>query len=60
MKIIFATNNNHKARELQSVVPGTIEIITLKQAGIYIEIPEPYDTLEENAVEKAKTIRLPG
>lgn len=56
MKIIFATNNNHKARELQSVVPGTIEIITLKQAGINIDIPEPYDTLEKNAVEKAKTI----
>lgn len=56
MKIIFATNNNHKALELQSVVPATIEIITLKQAGIDIDIPEPYDTLEENAVEKAKTI----
>ena len=56
MKIIFATNNNHKALELQSVVPGTIEIITLKHAGIDIDIPEPYDTLEENAVEKAKTI----
>ena len=56
MKIIFATNNNHKALELQSVVPGTIEIITLKQAGIDIDIPEPYDTLEANAVEKAKTI----
>lgn len=56
MKIIFATNNNHKVQELQSVVPANIEIITLKQAGIDIDIPEPYDTLEENAIEKAKTI----
>ena len=56
MKIIFATNNNHKVEELQSVVPAHIQILTLKDAGIDIDIPEPHDTLEENAIEKAKTI----
>ena len=32
-----------------------IEILSLKEAGIHIDIPEPHDTLEENASEKSKT-----
>src|SRR6476660_6607175 len=56
MKIIFATNNGHKADEVRSVLPPAFEILTLKEAGINIDIPEPHDTLEDNALEKAKTI----
>ena len=56
MKLIFATNNQHKADEIRSVLNGTIELITLKEAGIDIDIPEPYDTLEENARTKSTTI----
>ncbi|MBS1654300.1 MAG: non-canonical purine NTP pyrophosphatase, partial [Bacteroidetes bacterium] len=56
MKLIFATNNKHKAEEIKGVVPPQVEIITLKEAGIEIDIPEPYNTLEENASEKSKTI----
>jgi XTP/dITP diphosphohydrolase len=56
MKIIFATNNQHKVDEIRSVLPDTLEIITLKEAGIDIDIPEPHDTLEDNAREKARTI----
>ncbi len=56
MKIIFATNNPHKVDEVRSVLPDYFEIITLKEAGIDIDIPEPYDTLEANAEEKAITI----
>ena len=56
MKIIFATNNQHKVDEIRSVLPATLEIITLKEAGINIDIPEPHDTLEDNAKEKARTI----
>ncbi|MDB5208958.1 MAG: rdgB [Flavisolibacter sp.] len=56
MKIIFATNNQHKVNEIRAVLPSHFEIITLKEAGIDIDIPEPHDTLEANAEEKATTI----
>lgn len=56
MKIIFATNNQHKVDEIRSALPDNFSIITLKEAGIDIEIPEPHNTLEENAAEKARTI----
>ena len=54
--LIFATNNEHKVSEIQSLLPKDINVITLQQAGINIDIPEPYDTLQENANTKAKTI----
>lgn len=61
MDIIFATNNAHKIAEIQQVLPPSIKLITLKEAGIDIEIPEPHDTLEANASEKSMTIhRLTG
>ncbi|MFZ1312045.1 MAG: RdgB/HAM1 family non-canonical purine NTP pyrophosphatase [Chitinophagaceae bacterium] len=56
MKLIFATNNQHKIDEIRSILGKKIEIITLKEAGINIDIPEPYNTLEENASGKSKTI----
>jgi XTP/dITP diphosphohydrolase len=54
--LIFATNNEHKVSEIQSLLPKDINVITLQQAGINIDIPEPYDTLQENANTKAKII----
>ena len=54
--LIFATNNVHKVSEIQSLLSKDINVITLQQAGINIDIPEPYDTLQENANTKAKTI----
>ncbi|MCU7693028.1 RdgB/HAM1 family non-canonical purine NTP pyrophosphatase [Haoranjiania flava] len=56
MQLIFATNNQNKINEIRKVVSEEIDIITLKQAGIDIDIPEPYDTLQENAATKSKTI----
>jgi XTP/dITP diphosphohydrolase len=56
MKLIFATNNQHKVDEIRSVVGNNLDIITLKEAGIDIDIPEPYNTLEENATGKSKVI----
>jgi len=56
MKLIFATNNQHKVDEIRSVIGDSIEIITLKEAGIDIDVPEPFNTLEENASNKSKTI----
>ena len=49
--LIFATNNEHKIKEIQSLVGSDFTIITLQEAGIDIDIPEPHDTLQENAYE---------
>ena len=54
--LIFATNNQHKVDEIQSLVGTDFNIIPLKEAGIDIDIPEPHDSLQENAAEKANTI----
>jgi len=58
MKLIFATNNAHKTDEVSSAIKTQtiLEIITLREAGIEIEIPEPYATLEENASHKSRTV----
>ncbi len=55
-KLIFATNNQHKVEEIRLVLGDRFEIVTLKDAGIDIEIAEPHFTLEENAREKSVTI----
>jgi len=54
--IIFATNNQNKVSEVRAVLGDVFNIITLKEAGLDIDIPEPHDTLEANATEKSKTI----
>ena len=54
--LIFATNNQHKVDEIRSVIGNDFNIITLKEAGINIDIPEPHDTLEKNATEKSTVI----
>lgn len=56
MKLIFATNNQHKVEEIMSVLPAGFPVLSLKDAGIDIDIPEPHETLQENAAEKARTI----
>lgn len=54
--LIFATNNKHKVEEIRNVTENKLQIITIKEAGIDIDIPEPYNTLRENAIAKASTI----
>jgi XTP/dITP diphosphohydrolase len=54
--LIFATNNQNKVQEVRAVLGELFNIITLKEAGINIDIPEPHDTLEANATEKSGTI----
>jgi XTP/dITP diphosphohydrolase len=56
MKLIFATNNQNKVAEIKAALTQGLEIITLKEAGIDIDIPEPHNTLEENATEKSTVI----
>jgi XTP/dITP diphosphohydrolase len=61
MKLIFATNNQHKVEEIRAVIGDKFELLTLQDAGIAIDIPEPHDTLEANASEKSQTIyRMTG
>ena len=55
-QLIFATNNQHKVEEMNLALKGKFSIKSLKEAGIDIDIPEPYNTLEENAITKARTI----
>lgn len=56
MKLIFATNNQHKVDEIRHAIGGRFELLTLRESGIDIDIPEPHDTLEANATEKSRTI----
>ncbi|MGX5820306.1 RdgB/HAM1 family non-canonical purine NTP pyrophosphatase [Chitinophaga lutea] len=56
MTFVFATNNENKVREIRSMLGDAFRIITLKEAGIDIDIPEPHDTLEANAREKSTVI----
>ena len=56
MKLIFATNNQHKTEEMQAAIGSSFELMSLQQAGINIDIPEPHDSLEANASEKSWTI----
>lgn len=56
MKLIFATNNSNKVNEIRSALNDSLHIISLKEAGIDKDIPEPHDTLEANASEKSNVI----
>ena len=55
-EFIFASNNPNKVYEIQSSIGNIIKVISLSEAGIDIDIPEPHDTLEANASEKSRTI----
>jgi XTP/dITP diphosphohydrolase len=56
MKIVFATNNANKILEIQSMLPESIEIISLESIGCHEEIPETANTIEENAIMKANYV----
>jgi XTP/dITP diphosphohydrolase len=56
MKLVFATHNQHKAAEVQSLLPKNISILSLNDIGCYAEIPETQETLEGNAIFKANFV----
>lgn len=57
-KIIFATKNNHKMKEIHEILDGKgYEILSMSEAGIDIDVVEDGTTFEENALIKARTIR---
>lgn len=51
--LVFATRNRHKAEEVRRLLDGRFRILTLPEAGIEEEIPEPHPSLEENAAAKS-------
>lgn len=57
-KLIFATSNQGKMKEIREILSDlNLEILSLKEAGIDVDIVEDGTTFEENALIKAKTIR---
>ncbi|TLV00581.1 RdgB/HAM1 family non-canonical purine NTP pyrophosphatase [Dyadobacter luticola] len=56
MKLCFATNNLHKLREIQALLGDQFELVTLQDIGCHEEIPEPYDTIAENSMGKARYV----
>jgi XTP/dITP diphosphohydrolase len=53
MKLVLATQNPNKVKEIQAVLPSTWSVTTALEAGIIEELPETGDTLDANAREKA-------
>ncbi len=56
MKICFATNNAKKVEEVAAALKGLIEIVSLRDIGCTVELPETGDTLEHNAFQKARYV----
>ena len=55
-KLIMATNNEHKLREIRQILAGRFEVLGLSDIGCHEDIPETADTLEGNALQKARYI----
>ena len=56
MKIVFATNNQHKLEEIRQILGEKFEVLSLNDIGCHDDIPEDHDTLQENALQKAQFI----
>ena len=56
MKIVFATNNSNKLSEIKSLVPSSIEILSLRDIDCNEELPETNPTIEDNALQKARYV----
>jgi len=56
MKLVFATHNSNKAKEIQSLLPDDFQILTLTEINCIAEIPETAETLEGNSLLKAQFV----
>lgn len=56
MKLVFATNNRHKLDEVRAIVGNKVEVLSLNDIGCHDDIPETADTLQGNALIKARYI----
>lgn len=55
-KIVVATNNAHKLTEIRAIIGNEIELLTLSDINCFDDIPETAETLEGNALQKARYI----
>ena len=55
-RIVFATNNVHKLQEIRAMIPEGIKLLSLADIGCHADIPETADTLEGNALIKARYV----
>ena len=55
-KFVFATNNTHKLEEVSAILGNKIELLSMKDIDYNVDIPETADTLEGNALIKARYI----
>ena len=56
MKIVFATNNKNKLAEIRDMLGDKIEVMSLADINCHEDIPETADTLEGNALQKARYV----
>lgn len=56
MKIVFATNNKNKLHEIREILGDSFDIVSLNDIGCHEDIPETGNTLEENALQKARYV----
>jgi len=56
MKIVFATNNQHKLEEVRQILGDSVEVLSLNDIGCDVDIPETGTTLKENALQKAQYV----
>ena len=56
MKLVFASNNANKIKEIQQLIPTSIEIVSLQDIGCTEDIPETANTIEGNAILKANYV----
>ena len=56
MKLVFATNNKHKLQEVRDIVGNRVEVLSLNDIDCHDDIPETADTLQGNALIKARHI----
>lgn len=57
MKLVFATNNAHKLSEIRSILGDSMEVLSLAEINCHDDIPETADTLEGNALIKARWVK---
>lgn len=57
MKLVFATNNLNKIKEVQALLPSTITLLSLKDINCNEDIPETQPTIEGNAIQKASYVK---
>lgn len=56
MQLVFASNNQNKIKEIQLLMPNSIQILSLGDIGCFEEIPETSNTIEGNAILKANYV----